>query len=370
MGFSVKLAPGVRVRASSRGVRTSLGPRAARVHVGAGRTGFSTGVGPVGYYTSVGGSRRRSGGGTGAANRQLATATKAAATQEKAEEARRLADALTAVLDVHRADFPPAGRPIAPPPPPVDVAAFRARHVTEAKATTSVFARAERKAALAEADRRTQIDVVNQQQTYATQERAWQQALDVQWQLLLGNDPDAVLAALAEAFEDNEAAAAAVGVDGSEVTLVVLVPPVAAVPERRPTTTPAGNLSLRKFTKRETADIYTLLVCGHALVTLKEAFAVAPGITTARVVALRAAEPDAYGTIRPEVLLAARFERSALDGIRWAEADAVRIVNDTATERILFQKGATATLTPLNLDGEPGLAALVAAVDFEDLLAG
>ncbi|MFI2651773.1 DUF4236 domain-containing protein [Micromonospora fulviviridis] len=38
MGFSIRLAPGVRIRASSRGIRTSLGPRAARVHFGAGRT--------------------------------------------------------------------------------------------------------------------------------------------------------------------------------------------------------------------------------------------------------------------------------------------------------------------------------------------
>ena len=45
MSFSVKIAPGVRVRASSRGVRTSIGPRVARVHVGAGRTGISTGAG-------------------------------------------------------------------------------------------------------------------------------------------------------------------------------------------------------------------------------------------------------------------------------------------------------------------------------------
>jgi hypothetical protein len=64
MAFSVKLAPGVRVGASSRGVRTSLGPRAARVHVGAGRTGFSTGAGPVSYATTVarGSSRPRTSG--------------------------------------------------------------------------------------------------------------------------------------------------------------------------------------------------------------------------------------------------------------------------------------------------------------------
>jgi len=37
MGFSVRVAPGVRVRASSRGLRTSLGSGRTKVHVGAGR---------------------------------------------------------------------------------------------------------------------------------------------------------------------------------------------------------------------------------------------------------------------------------------------------------------------------------------------
>jgi hypothetical protein len=43
------------------------------------------------------------------------------------------------------------------------------------------------------------------------------------------------MATLAGAFEDNDAAAAAVGIEGSEASLVVLVPPVSALPERRPT---------------------------------------------------------------------------------------------------------------------------------------
>ena len=61
MGFSVKIAPGVTVRASSRGVRTSIGPRVARVHVGAGGAGISTGAGPMGLYTAVGRTRRQDG---------------------------------------------------------------------------------------------------------------------------------------------------------------------------------------------------------------------------------------------------------------------------------------------------------------------
>lgn len=366
MGFSVKLAPGVRVRASSRGVRTSIGPRAARVHVGAGRTGFSTGAGPVGYYTSVSGPSRRSGTtSSGTTNRQLATASQV----EKAEQAQQLADALSAVLDLPRTTFPDAQRPLAPAPPAVDLAAFRHRHQAEAKASTSVFSRAARRAALEEADRRAKADARALEDQYAAQRLAWQQALDTQWQALMSNAEDEVLASLAEAFEDNEAAAAAVGLHGDEVSLVVLVPAESALPERRPTTTAAGNLSLKKLTKREAADLYKLVVCGHALVTVKEAFAVAPGLRAARVVAMRAAAPDAYGNTRPEVMLAARLERSSLHGIRWDDADAVQIVNDAATEVVMRQqKGATAALAPVDLTGEPDLAALLDAVDFEELL--
>ena len=54
MGFSLKLAPGVRVRVSSHGVRAGIGPRVARVHVGTGRTGFSSGLGPLSVYAGAG----------------------------------------------------------------------------------------------------------------------------------------------------------------------------------------------------------------------------------------------------------------------------------------------------------------------------
>jgi hypothetical protein len=369
MGFSVRLAPGVRVRASSRGVRTSLGPRVARVHVGGGRTGFSTGVGPVSYYTGAGGSRRRTSSvsrtGTATANRQLAAAARAA---DKMKQAQELSAALTAILNVHRADFPRAQRPTAPAPPRVDPAAFRAKHVSEAKATTSVFARSDRKAALAEADRRAQIDATNLAAQYEQERVAWQASLDSQWAALNANDPDTVLVVLSDAFEDNEAAAAAVGIEGSEVTLVVVVPSSDSLPERRPTTTAAGNLSLKKLTKSESAAMYTELVCGHALVTVKETFAVAPALQSARVVALRPTARDAYGKMYPEAVLAARFDRSQLLGIQWARADASRVVNDAGSEQMVVRKGATRELTALDLTQEPRLAEVLEAVDFQDLL--
>jgi hypothetical protein len=100
MGSSFKVAPGVRIRASSRGIRTSVGPRAARVHVGAGRPGFSSGAGPVSFYTSLGGGRR-GGGRSGSRAPSMASYQRQLAAAEKAEEAQRLAAAFREILNVH-----------------------------------------------------------------------------------------------------------------------------------------------------------------------------------------------------------------------------------------------------------------------------
>lgn len=371
MGFSVKLAPGVRVRMSSRGVRTSIGPRIARVHVGSGRSGISTGVGPFGYYTSLGGRRSRptartssssSRTGTAAAQRQLAAAERAA---DKQGQANALEDAINALMTIHQHEFPLAVRPIAPPAPPIDPTPFNERHVAEAKATTSAFDRAARRAALAEAERRTAIDVNNAAEHLERQRAEYQRSLDEWWRAVFANDPGTVLHALAEAFEDNDAAAAAIGLEGAELTLVVVVPHMSSIPERKRCVTAAGNLSLKKLTKGERVDLYTYMVCGHVLVTVKEAFAVAPSVRSARIVALRTSDRDAYGRIRPEPLLAARFERSAFDGIRWTEADAARIVVDASTELLVDQRGATQELTPLDLSSEPDIAAALTAIDVE-----
>jgi hypothetical protein len=367
MGFSVKLAPGVRVRASSRGIRTSVGPRAARIHVGGGRTGFSTGVGPVGYYTSVGGSRQRPRTTTGSLNRQLAAVARQQAAQEKAALAEQLADALAAITRIHHEEFPPATRPLAPPAPVADEAEIRGRHRREAKKATSIFARSARRAALVAAEDAASVEIAATTESARVEQQRYQVELDNWWDALERCDPNAVLGTLVAAFEDNEAAATAVGVEGTEVSLVVLVPSESAVPDRKPTTTQAGNLSLKKLTKTETADFYKMLVTGHMLVTLREAFAVVPRLTAARIVAIRTSDPDAYGQRTAEVLMAGRCMRAALDGVRWKDADSARIFNDCLSERVVVQKGTTGALQPVPLEKEPGLQALLETVDLDDL---
>jgi hypothetical protein len=46
--------------------------------------------------------------------------------------------------------------------------------------------------------------------------------------------------------------------NGSEVSLVILAPGPDFVPERFPSHTEAGNISLKKLTKTECASYYTL----------------------------------------------------------------------------------------------------------------
>jgi hypothetical protein len=195
-----------------------------------------------------------------------------------------------------------------------------------------------------------------------------QRELDERWSQLCDNDPDVVLATLAEAFEDNDAPAAAVAVAvAADLSLVVLVPTEDVGPERMPAQTQAGNLTLRKLPKADRSAFYTALVAGQLLVTLREAFAVAPGITAVRSVVLRNAGVDAYGRPRLECLLAGRYLRSAFDGVHWQEADAGTIVEDTASE-LVFNLRTGRGLQPIDLRQEPEIRKLISLVDVDELL--
>jgi hypothetical protein len=229
----------------------------------------------------------------------------------------------------------------------------------------SVFRPHERAEAKQAAAAAAEAEILATRRWRETQRHQRQIYLDQQWQALCANDPDTVLQTLAEAFEDNEAPAVAVGVEGTEVSLVVEVPGLDVIPDRMPEKTAVGNVAMPKMTKTARADYYKLMLCGHLLATLRETFAVGPGLASARVAVVRLSPFDAYGKRHPDCLLAARFTRSALSGVRWDLADAARIVNDTATDLHIRQRGQTSELLPLDLSDEPALAALLAACDLK-----
>jgi hypothetical protein len=367
MGFSFKLAPGVRIRASSRGLRTSIGPRAARLYIGGGRTGVSTGVGPFSLYSNLGSGRRsrRSSAPTkttiAARQRQLAQAAKAA-------EAQQLIAAFQAILALHKVEPEPVEPPVAPNQAPVNEPEIYRRHRKDATAGMSIFRRADRARAKTVAAAAAAAEIAEEHARACQERERVQGELDQRWHALCANDPDVVLTTLAEAFEDNEAPAAPVGVDGDEVAIVVLVPGLDVVPERMPQMTAAGNLSMPKLAKAKRADFYKLVVCGHLLATCRETFAVVPGANSVRAAVIRLSERDAYGRCRPECLLAGRFARAAFNGVQWATTDATRIVADTSTDLFTRGVGQAKELAPLDLTKQPELAALLSAVDLDDLV--
>ena len=124
MGMSFKVAPGVRIRASSRGISAGVGPRAARVHVGTRGVGVSSGVGPFSTYSHLSGgsgraarSRPRSVGPTKAA---IAAAERDVRTAERETDIERVAALERQLVSVHAESFPAAERTVLPPPDPVD----------------------------------------------------------------------------------------------------------------------------------------------------------------------------------------------------------------------------------------------------------
>jgi hypothetical protein len=183
-------------------------------------------------------------------------------TADKAQHAQALASAIKGIRTLHHQEFPLVHRLVVPDPPRPDHAAILQRRMNDAPARVSIFRRSTRKAAQAAAILATRMECSELEAAGQAQYGAVQQQIDKLWQRLITNDPDVVLAVLSHEFQYSSAHAAPLGVWDAEAHLALLAPELAALPERHPTTTAAGNLSLKKFTKGELADLYKQLVAG------------------------------------------------------------------------------------------------------------
>jgi hypothetical protein len=266
--FSLEPAPGVPIEASRNGLRTTLGPRARRVYVGQQFANLAIAATPLTFYIP-----------TRAREHPSYSAPQLPPAADKAQRAQALASDIESIRKLHDQDFPRVQRRVLPYPPRPDPAAILSRRMNDALARVSIFCRSTRKAAKAAAMLATQMECNELEAANQAQYVAVQQEIDQLWQRLIANDSDVVLAVLSHAFQTSGANAAPLGVWDAEAQMALLAPDPAALPERHPTTTAAGNLSLKKFTKGEIADLYKQLVAGLALVTAKEVFALAPGIT-------------------------------------------------------------------------------------------
>lgn len=361
IGMSFKVAPGIRIRATSRGLRTSIGPRAARIHVGAGRTTVSTGAGPVTLWTPLTSSHRPAGRPRGR-TASLAAYQRQAAAAERADQIAQVQQTETALRTLHREAFAPAQPVVVPPPQPPDLAALTARHTAAALQGISVFARTRRREAKAAAAAAAQSEANTLWQQACAQQAEAQRQADAYWQALAGNDPDTVHAALERAFEDNQWPATNVGhgTEGGGVfaSVAMLFGTAEMVPERKPALTPGGKPTLHKRTKTERNDLYAEALGSTVLATVKEALAVAPGLSAIHVVVVRK-DPQASTDRYLEVIYAGRFPRAWTETLPWATLDPVETLL-RAPDAKLTRRGAARDIAGIDLTDEPGVREVLA----------
>jgi hypothetical protein len=351
VGFGFRVAPGVRISASSRGMRVGIGPRAARVHVGAGRPSLSTGFGPFTAWTSLGGSTgRRSSGRTAvtAYERQVRQQQRMAEVQAQLDIDRALIDGF---LLAHQDDFPAATRPTASTAEPVDGRPMRQRRRAEARKDIGFWRLSARRAARQHADQLAAEDVAAEMARRESVRDAQQRDLDRMWQALVDGEEDAVLGALEAAFEDNQAPAAAVGFEGGALSLVMRFPQVdGLVLERYATTTPTGRPTIKKRSKTDRHELYLLALASCVLATAKEAFAAAPAVRSINLVAVW--DTDGDHVLTP--IFYGAFGRARLARVDWTREAGETLV-DVAPDGVLEVKGRTREPQPLKLAGEPQL---------------
>ncbi len=443
MGMSFKVAPGVRVRASSRGISAGVGPRAARVHVGSRGVGVSTGVGPLSAHSHLGGGRKSTrSAAVGPASRGPTKASMRARERELREaehqaDQERLAAIERKLVSAHAQIFPAAARvelpppddvdpdpiradleekagiselvvstgggeqpPLAAAPEPVDRYALMREHRRLRRAGIPIWGVRDRidaaatadqeseKAAVTETERRLEAQGVEQNRLDDLWERlgqaraqvadeltlamaaeserreaerkSEQARLDEEWECLRRNDPAVTIAALEQAFADNEAPAAPIDCEGEHVTVVMEFPsPEAIIPERKPARTPTGRATLKKRTKTETNDLYLRALGSNVLATVKEAFAVAPGTQVVQILVIRR-ETESKQANQWVAIFVGEFDRVHYENASGSRdpAEALR----GATEASLNLKGQSHQVAPLDLTKREGLEAVLEQV--------
>lgn len=436
MGLSFKVAPGVRIRASSRGLSARVGPRAARVHLGTRGVGVSSGVGPISGYSHLGGGTHRSSGGRGGRATYGPTKAAIAARERELRQAQREADIEKviwlegALVKVHQQSFPKAHRielpapeevdpgpirqrlereagipqlearvgggenpPVARRPEPVDRYALMREHRKRARQGIPIFKIADRVRAAQEADqeaeeaadeeanRRLQAqqeeqkrldglwaelqeargkverqlpgEVEAEKQRRDSERAAKQEQLDIDWEKLRANDPATTMAALEEAFADNESPAAPLDCDGDRTTVVMqFSQPETVVPERKPDWTPGGKRTLKKRTKTEMNALYLEALGSNALATVKEAFAVAPGTDVVQLLVIRR-ETDKKYAGELAVVYIGEFDRAQYESGGGPRKPGP--ILSSAPEASLNLKGKTEKISPIDLSDRPDL---------------
>jgi hypothetical protein len=344
LGLSLRIAPGVRLRASATGIRASVGPRAARVHLDNNGMGLSSGIGPFSASaTSRPGHRSQAKPGNNVKD-QRSPATAADSfrlgielasgvmlivdhaldrhrAKQLAADSAHAADLLT---NLHREEFPELTAPASPTTP----RRWRRLWATD-----------------------TNEEAANDQAHKQNHQR---------WKLLCTHDSDEVIATVDAALADNASQStcidAGAGPAGNYVTVVVQYPG----PEITEGVVQTGA-NTRPRSEQEKVDLYQRAVASTVIATVKEALACAPAAEEANVLVLRY---DMRGRFKKQTqhldaIYAGAFHRSIL-GVDWSAADPVAVM--LGAREVQIHRDRKGRLQPLGDFADDDIRELVATI--------
>ncbi|HLI02481.1 MAG TPA: hypothetical protein VKV06_16960 [Acidimicrobiales bacterium] len=172
------------------------------------------------------------------------------------------------------------------------------------------------------------------------------------------NDPTTILAALEDAFEDNEHPAAPIDCQDGVATIVVMFDPVSAIPDRTPAVTPSGRPTLHKRTEKDRHHLYGEAMASTVLATVKETYATCQWLQDVKILVIRK-DPEPFAPAGYlTAIYAGRFPAERVARIDWPRVDPVEQLV-IAPDALLYRSGPQRQIIPLTLESEPELKAVV-----------
>jgi hypothetical protein len=285
------------------------------------------------------------------------------------EEIARFAAREHALVTRHVRTIPKAQRPVVSEPRRVDAATLLPSLEAEATRGISVFRRADRKSAKNDARAAAMRRAAELNAQYDARAADLEVQAKAAWAELRAHRGDRVIAALDEAFAANgiDATCENAGSDGGRntATIVVIFGSIALVPDRVAAQTAAGVTVAKRRTKTERNALYIEALGSQVLLTVKQAFASAPGLDDANIVVLRH-NPDATKVPdRLQPIYIGTFARRDTARLAWKTLDPTEHVLGTARAD-LRRSGVAGDVAPLDVRKNPHLVTIVAK--YRDLL--
>jgi len=350
MDLPLRVAPGVRLRSSASGLRAVIddAPR------GAGGPG-ALGVGARPH--SAGDAK----GGRGARAQQLVDLERRARAAQEAEDLHGLESVEQTLTSLHLDNHHLRRRPesqVSTTLPAKERAMLERKALRAAQPEVSVFKRAARAKAKAQAETEADhfVRTLDVAHAVITQHRA--AVVDDQWHALAEHEPRTVIAELEAEFAATESSCTCVDAgwhpDTSRayVTVVVRYPTLDVVAERGPGASSSGRGMLRRRTPSERNALYLSAIGSFALATVKRVISVAVASDDVHLVVVRT--PDAGTGLEPVYVGTLTREDVTL---RPLLSDGAPLVLASAVRPTRFEGPAKDLVA---LDPDPAVLALVA----------